>query len=669
MLHENKAFRSNFNTKIRRYIRGDDTFQSIREIVRNVTPVELRYAIYSSFDFLFAKPINAEYLDRLDRLMAVSHEVITRREAIIRHYLGNRDQSAAHDMRRLSVQTGDPHDISWSIFLAANARFYNYSTMMQKPTRIVQYWDANPPIDVAAAMEAWRTMIGPLNYIRYDDESGRELLTRVAGSQGREAYDACWHAAMRSDLVRLAALHDAGGLWLDADLAPLPASVLPELGAALHMPFTVQDLSPRFQNDIIAAMPGHEWIGELIERCLHNVLVKRIEEPNLATGPLLVTDIIRGRALDGLGEGGTSFSRSEAGAILARGYAPAYKVKEADTRSWQTALLRRRAMDSQSPTSPARTQPMKAASPAINRATIVQAHRLFFAAPPDDAFVEAELRKPHRTLGQLGLEILRSSAFRERAERIGILPLQFPSGSLPIQATPLYFFLHVPKTAGTSVGRILSQMFAGYVLHHGGRDLMALLEKEPTLLDRYLLVSGHMGIGHPIVATAQRRKLFLTVMRDPASRVVSHYDYIRSRPEHPQYEELSRVSLLKAFNSCVRFREASTNAQLRQVFGTADLGQIDSALRQRNYILGRSDGLDAFLNAVQAVSGLPRPADIPRLNTAGEQVNPFERARAQGDYAEAIEAIIAANTAETLFLQERLPPGATLVTTALMSRS
>jgi hypothetical protein len=669
MPQTNKSSQSNLNSKARRYIYGQDTFQSFSEIINNVPLIEVRCAIYSSFDFLFAKSINNEFLDRLDRLMAARHDVITRRETIIRQYLGRRDLSAANDMHRLSVETGDPHDTSWSIFLAANARFHNRNTMMQKTTRIVQYWDANPPIDVAAAMEAWRTMIGPLNYIRYDDESGRELVTRVAGPRGREAYDACWHAAMRSDLVRLAALHDAGGLWLDADLAPLPASVLPELGAALHLPFTVHDLSPRFQTDIIAAMPGHEWIGEFIERCLHNVLVKRIEEPNLATGPLLATDIIRGRAFDGLGEGGTAFSRSEAGAILARGYAPAYKIKETDTRSWQTALLRRQAADSQSLTSPASTQPIRAAQPTINRSTIVQAHRLFFASPPSDDFIEAELRKPHRTLGQLGLEILRSSAFRARAEQIGILPSLSSFGRLPIQATPLYFFLHVPKTAGTSVGRTLSQMFAGFVLHHGGRDLMAMLKEEPTLLDRYLLVSGHMGFGHPLVGTTQRRKLFLAVMRDPATRVASHYDYIRARSEHALHKELSRASLLQAFISCDRFREASTNAQLRQVFGTADLAKVDSALRERNYILGRFDGLDAFLNAVQAVSGLPRPADIPRLNTAAEQANSFERARAQADYAEAVEAIIAANTAETLFLQERLPPGATLVTTGFVSGS
>jgi hypothetical protein len=87
-----------------------------------------------------------------------------------------------------------------------------------------------------------------------------------------------------------------------------------------------------------------------------------------------------------------------------------------------------------------------------------------------------------------------------------------------------FFFLHIPKTAGTSVGKFLMQRFpagSGYLMSNGEADAAG----RPSWLDRSRLVIGHANSS--FLRQFHRRPVVLTFLRDPVDRALSHYYYYR----------------------------------------------------------------------------------------------------------------------------------------------
>ncbi len=241
---------------------------------------------------------------------------------------------------------------------------------------------------------------------------------------------------------------------------------------------------------------------------------------------------------------------------------------------------------------------------------------------------------------------------------------RMPSG-LPLRALPLFVFLHVPKTAGTSARQMFRWMTGDFYFmyvheqHHPRRGSTAAWQ-EPGFFDRYLMVGGHFDIGHPLVQAARasgRRIIFVGVLRDAVARIVSLYDFVRRQPTHPLHAELSGRTLLEAVREGGDFvRHYARNAQLLQLFGTDDVERIEQVLAEENFILGRQDALEALFDAVAAVSGLPRPARMPRANTAEKlDAPPAIPAREQPGFEEAKALLAELNAAETEFLARRLP--------------
>jgi hypothetical protein len=104
-------------------------------------------------------------------------------------------------------------------------------------------------------------------------------------------------------------------------------------------------------------------------------------------------------------------------------------------------------------------------------------------------------------------------------------------------------FLHVPKTAGTTLYRILEQNYAKRNIYtfwqDGTLDDFKQLSAERKAHIR--LLRGHVGYG---IHTYQPGPCaYFTLLRDPIKRTISYYHYARRVPAHYCYELINQQHL------------------------------------------------------------------------------------------------------------------------------
>jgi hypothetical protein len=228
---------------------------------------------------------------------------------------------------------------------------------------------------------------------------------------------------------------------------------------------------------------------------------------------------------------------------------------------------------------------------------------------------------------------------------------RMPAG-LPLQALPMFFFIHVPKTGGTSLNKFLIDMFAPFSNYHscialaaGGNERIAeLLTKKPDFYDDLMMIVGHYGYRHPLVHQVSRRRIILSVLRDPITRIVSLYDYVRRQKDHAQHDVLRNLSLREVCHEDIAFRRNCVNAQLLTVFGAKDTSEAQKRLRQENYLIGRFDHIPRFIRAIEAVSGLKRTTELPHLNKSPLSYS-LSRACDQPDFEQAVSDLRQMNAA------------------------
>lgn len=115
----------------------------------------------------------------------------------------------------------------------------------------------------------------------------------------------------------------------------------------------------------------------------------------------------------------------------------------------------------------------------------------------------------------------------------------------------LWLFIHVPKTAGSSLSNELAKARRPYKNIHidyskpqipHDKQLQAAVDQFIALArdKRHLSASGHITMAHAqqIQAAIPDTKL-VTVIRDPVARVISDFRYQRT-PAHPPHQEFIR---------------------------------------------------------------------------------------------------------------------------------
>ena len=127
-------------------------------------------------------------------------------------------------------------------------------------------------------------------------------------------------------------------------------------------------------------------------------------------------------------------------------------------------------------------------------------------------------------------------------------------------------FLHIPKAAGSTLHPVLERHYSkrAYQTISLPDQLEAFKQLPEAERRRIRLLKGHMPFGmHSYLAGHSR---YITLLRHPAERVVSHYYYAKRTPDHYLHHHISSGMSLAEFASAGLSGELH-NGQVRLLAG------------------------------------------------------------------------------------------------------
>lgn len=139
-------------------------------------------------------------------------------------------------------------------------------------------------------------------------------------------------------------------------------------------------------------------------------------------------------------------------------------------------------------------------------------------------------------------------------------------------------FLHIPSTAGVTLSWIIRRQFPQ------NATIGMNIESDPECIDefkhlpekrraeiRYL--GGHIPFGlHEYLPCPST---YITILREPVDRVISHYYHVLRTPRHPFYDESKNMSLQDYVSSGI-FSDLS-NGQTRWISGVTEVGVLPTS--------------------------------------------------------------------------------------------
>lgn len=205
---------------------------------------------------------------------------------------------------------------------------------------------------------------------------------------------------------------------------------------------------------------------------------------------------------------------------------------------------------------------------------------------------------------------------------------------------PQIFFLHIPKTAGTSLKRYLDQSAgAGNVFWpgRGGRTFEDLTRAE---IHQYPVIGGHIPFHFAHWGFTDRkntlprlhraldrpRRIYASVVRDPADALISHFNYVNNTPTHGWQ---TKGDFETALTNGEKFFRKSRDLQCWYLSGRRNARAALANIRRHPFIVGTFERLDLFTEALGEILGTE--ARLPHLNVTPkrhvEDLSPEVRAR------------------------------------------
>lgn len=189
-------------------------------------------------------------------------------------------------------------------------------------------------------------------------------------------------------------------------------------------------------------------------------------------------------------------------------------------------------------------------------------------------------------------------------------------------------FLHVPKTAGVSMSRTIIRQFSEDEIYHvrsPAHERAPVFSKDHGTVDdfrrlpesqrgRYRLILGHMHFG--LHEHVPRPCAYVTVLRDPVERLLSHYGQFRRMVENHEFPDGRTFSTFEEF--CRAKWNAADNHQTRFLCGVEfdgysrpeNLERAKENLRKHFRVVGTMERFDETVGVLHRVHGWPDVAQF-----------------------------------------------------------
>lgn len=199
----------------------------------------------------------------------------------------------------------------------------------------------------------------------------------------------------------------------------------------------------------------------------------------------------------------------------------------------------------------------------------------------------------------------------------------------------LLFFVHLPKTGGTSFVALLRRVYGRRFLHVKRARRLRLPEQYmlQAIADQLRAVGGHFPYGfhrkfgsafdflHPgrEGAFAARDIKCISIMRDPIERVQSLYRYILATPSHrlhARVKDLPPSEFLRVMQELGHDGAGASNQQSRLIGKgcSGDLDAIKRRIREDYFAVGVLEDIDPFVEHLARTLGWPAEARMSHLN-------------------------------------------------------
>lgn len=112
--------------------------------------------------------------------------------------------------------------------------------------------------------------------------------------------------------------------------------------------------------------------------------------------------------------------------------------------------------------------------------------------------------------------------------------------------TDICCFSHVPKTAGTSLESILAKNFkVSETLHINAPDLNKLPALVRVKKNAPKFICGHHPLHGQLYQLIRHASIYhISLLRDPIDRVLSYYNYVKGKADHPMHRFTNDDSLI-----------------------------------------------------------------------------------------------------------------------------